>query len=220
MSDTSPTRRADEPPARDGAPLAGWPTTITAEEAVALQKALKQLQTALDAVVRERDEARAEVERLRAENERLRAKDTKTRRALKSWVWVPPDGGDEPTHERVAAVVAEVERLTRERDEARSKETDYHEGLYEGWNAAQEAAAVENERLLIDNNALRAEIERLTRERDEARAEVERLLLGLELLASHQGSLEREWHNVGAWLYAGDSINVVRAPLPEIETKP
>jgi hypothetical protein len=65
MSDTNPTRRADEPPTRDGAPLAGWPTVITAEEAVALREALGQLQTALDAVVRDRDEARAEVERLR-----------------------------------------------------------------------------------------------------------------------------------------------------------
>jgi hypothetical protein len=67
MSDTNPTRRADEPPTRDGAPLAGWPTAITAEEAVALREALGQLQTALDAVVRDRDEALAEVERLRAE---------------------------------------------------------------------------------------------------------------------------------------------------------
>ena len=65
MSDINPTRRTDEPPARDGAPLAGWPTTITTEEAVALRGALGQLQTALDAVVRERDEARAEVLRLR-----------------------------------------------------------------------------------------------------------------------------------------------------------
>ena len=110
MNDTNPTRRTDELPARDGAPLAGWPTAITAEEAVALRGALKQLQTALDAVVRERDEARAEVERLR-----------------------------------------------------------------------------------------------------------EVLVLGSEVLATHQGMLKREWHNVGAWLYAGDTINVVRAPLPEIE---
>jgi len=66
MSDTNSTRRTDEPPTRDGAPLAGWPTAITAEEAVALRGALKQLQTALDAVVRERDEARAEIERVRA----------------------------------------------------------------------------------------------------------------------------------------------------------
>ena len=57
-----------------------------------------------------------EIENLRAENERLRAKDTKTRHALKGWVWVCPDGGDEPTHERVAAVVAEVERLRAERN--------------------------------------------------------------------------------------------------------
>jgi len=65
------------------------------------------------------------------------------------------------------------------------------------------------------------EIEKLTRERDEARAEVERLrealVLGSEVLASHQGSPQREWHSAGAWLYPGDSINVVRAPLPEIE---
>ena len=110
MSDANPTRRTDEPPARDGAPLAGWPTTITTEEAVALRGALGQLQTALDAVVRERDEARAEVERLR-----------------------------------------------------------------------------------------------------------EALVLGSEVIASHQGSLEREWHSGGAWLYQGDTINVVRAPMPKIE---
>lgn len=67
-----------------------------------------------------------EIERLCAENERLFNEDTKTRHALKGWVFVCPDGGDEPTHERVAAVVAEVERqraeierLTRERDNAR-----------------------------------------------------------------------------------------------------
>jgi hypothetical protein len=53
---------------------------------------------------------------------------------------------------------------------------------------------------------LEAEIERLR----------EALALGSEVLASHQGTLKREWHNVGAWLYAGDTINVVRAPLPEI----
>ena len=110
MNDTNPTRRTDELPARDGAPLAGWPIAIIVDEAVALRGALGQLQTALDAVVRERDEARAEVECLR-----------------------------------------------------------------------------------------------------------EALVRGSEVLASHQGSLEREWHNVGAWLYAGDSINVVRAPMPEIE---
>jgi hypothetical protein len=71
MTDINPTRRTDDPPARDGAPLAGWPTVLTAEEAVALRGALGQLQTALDAVVRERDEARGEVERLIASNQRL-----------------------------------------------------------------------------------------------------------------------------------------------------
>lgn len=55
-----------------------------------------------------------EIEDLRAENERLRNEDTKTRHALKGWVFVCPDGGDEPTHERVAAVVAEVDRLRAE----------------------------------------------------------------------------------------------------------
>jgi hypothetical protein len=71
MSDTKRTRRTDEPPTRDGAPLAGWPAVITAEEAVALRGALGQLQAALDAVVRERDEARAEGGRLRAERDTL-----------------------------------------------------------------------------------------------------------------------------------------------------
>ena len=79
----------------------------------AFEAAHRQLQAALDVATRERDEARAEVERLRDE-------DTKTRHALRGWVWVCPDGGDEPTHERVSAVVAEVERLTRERNEARA----------------------------------------------------------------------------------------------------
>lgn len=57
-----------------------------------------------------------------------------------------------------------------------------------------------------DRGWLLAEVERLR----------EALALGSEVLASHQGTLKREWHNVGAWLYAGDTINVVRAPLPEI----
>ena len=56
-------------------------------------------------------------------------------------------------------------------------------------------------------------------------AEIERLraalVLGSEVLASHQGSPQREWHSGGAWLYPGDSINVVRAPLTEaLEDKP
>jgi len=60
------------------------------------------------------DDLRAENEKLRADNERLFNEDTKTRHALKGWVFVCPDGGDEPTHERVAAVVAEVEKLRSE----------------------------------------------------------------------------------------------------------
>ena len=67
------------------------------------------------------------------------------------------------------------------------------------------------------------EIRRLTRERDEARAEVERLrqttALRSEVLVSHRGS-PGEWQTAGAWLYPGDTINVVRAPMPKIEVKP
>ena len=48
----------------------------------------------------------------------------------------------------------------------------------------------------------------------------EALVLGAEVLASHKGSPQREWHGTGAWLYPGDSINVVRAPLPEIKVVP
>ncbi len=97
MTDINPTRRRDEPPARDGAPLAGWPTVIAAEEAVALRGALKQLQTALDAVVRERDEARAEVERLHRAHQ------------------AACEGGDLLR----ATLLAEVERLRREAERFR-----------------------------------------------------------------------------------------------------
>lgn len=85
------------------------------------------LSIAVDAVI-EIKRLRAEIERLRqahqaaceggdllrAEIERLYNEDTKTRHALKGWAFVCPDGGDEPTHERVAAVVAEIERLRSE----------------------------------------------------------------------------------------------------------
>ena len=47
-----------------GAPLADWPTAITAKEAEGLRGALKLLQPAPDSVVRKRDEARAKVEKL------------------------------------------------------------------------------------------------------------------------------------------------------------
>ena len=57
---------------------------------------------------------------LRAEVERLRQEDTRTRHALNGWVWVCPDGGDEPTHERVSAVVSEVEKQRAERERLRA----------------------------------------------------------------------------------------------------
>lgn len=53
----------------------------------------------------------AEIDQLTQDIERLRHEDTLTRHALKGWVYVCPDGGDEPTHRRVQAVVAEVDRL-------------------------------------------------------------------------------------------------------------
>lgn len=63
-----------------------------------------------------------------------------------------------------------------------------------------------------DVATLLAEIERLLDEESEKLRAA--LVLGSEVLASHQGSPQREWHSAGAWLYPGDSINVVRAPLP------
>ena len=76
-----------------------------------LRAANKQLVAGIDTITRRK---REEIEGLRAEIERLRNEDTKTRHALKGWAFVCPDGGDEPTHERVAAVVAEIERLRSE----------------------------------------------------------------------------------------------------------
>ena len=208
MSDTKRTRRTDEPPTRDGAQLAGWPVTITAEEAAALQKALKQLQTALDAVVRDRDEARAEVARLREAPTEIAQTRTSApggfdwnctvetivedaRADLKG-----PNRETKPLIEEIEDLLAEDERLRK----------------------APRAACGCDDLLRAAFTRL---LDRLTRERDEARAEVERLrealVLGSEVLASHQGSPQREWHSAGAWLYPGDSINVVRAPLPEIE---
>jgi hypothetical protein len=59
-----------------------------------------------------------EVDRLRAEIERLQKEADLTREALGGWALVPPDGGADPTHERVAAVVAEVEKLRAALQEA------------------------------------------------------------------------------------------------------
>ena len=55
----------------------------------------------------------AEVDRQRAEIERLQKEADLTREALGGWALVPPDGGADPTHERVAAVVAEVARMKK-----------------------------------------------------------------------------------------------------------
>lgn len=86
-----------------------------------------------------------EIEGLRAENERLFNEDTKTRHALKGWVFVCPDGGDEPTHERVAAVVAEVERQRAEIERHRA----------------------ENEKLRADNERLRKALQDIAEDCDD-----------------------------------------------------
>lgn len=54
-----------------------------------------------------------ELDRVSAENERLHKEADLTREALGGWALVPPDGGADPTHERVAAVVAEVARMKK-----------------------------------------------------------------------------------------------------------
>jgi len=103
------------------------------------------------------------IQQLRAENERLCNEDTKTRHALGGWVWVCPDGGDEPTHERVAAVVAEVERLRAEIERLREN---------------VDRAGKEVERA----DRLRAEIARVKSDERENRAEIERLRVKNERL--------------------------------------
>jgi hypothetical protein len=104
---------------------------------------------------------------------------------------------------------------------ARHEINDRYRGWHPGAHKDRAALLAEVERLqgLLNgfSRDMVEEIERLTRELNEARAEVARLLLGSEVLASHQGSPGREWHGAGAWLYPGDTINVVRAPL---EAKP
>ena len=72
----------------------------------------------VDRLTRENDAQRAEVDR-------LRLSDNMTRAALGSWVFVPPDGGAEPTHERVGAVVAEVETLRTENARLRARVEEY-----------------------------------------------------------------------------------------------
>lgn len=52
-----------------------------------------------------------EIERLRAENDELYKAAGRTRAALSGWILASPGRKDEPTHDLVAAVVAEAERL-------------------------------------------------------------------------------------------------------------
>lgn len=73
---------------------------------------------------------------------------------------------------------------------------------------------------MVSEDMIRA---RMGEEIADLRAEVERLrealVLASDVIATHGGSQGREWHSAGAWLYPGDSINVVRAPMPEIEVE-
>ena len=127
-------------------------------------------------------------------------------------------------------LLAEVERLRAD--------LAVQQGCCDGAAAQDAHIRQEREEHRAEIERLRAEVERGHRAhkiaceggdllRDEIKsllAEVERLraalVLGSEVLASHQGSPQREWHSAGAWLYPGDSINVVRAPLPEIRVEP
>jgi len=105
-----------------------------------------------------------EIDDLREENERLRNEDTKTRHALKGWVFVCPDGGDEPTHERVAAVVAEVDRLRAD--------LATQQGCCDG--AAAQDAHIRQER-----EEHRAEVEKLRAENERMHASFKNLALKL-----------------------------------------
>ena len=107
---------------------------------------------------REREEHKAEVEKLRVEIERLRNEDTKTRHALGGWVWVCPDGGDEPTHERVAAVVAEVERLRAEIERLRAENAELQRSFDDGYQML-EVTQQANDKLRADNELLREVLE-------------------------------------------------------------
>jgi hypothetical protein len=137
MSEVNPTRRANESPTRDGVPLAGWPTAITAEDAVALRMALAQLQTALDAVVRDRDEARAEVERLHRAHQ------------------AACEGGDLLR----ATLLAEIERQARHIEELRSK-IDAEKSCCCSYDAPGDVCAAHSPAL----DEARAEVERLRAE--------------------------------------------------------
>jgi hypothetical protein len=95
----------------------------------------------------------AEIERLRSDNERLRNEADLTRKALGTWALVPPDGGADPTHERVAAVVAEVERLRA------ILPPTAHSGVRNG--PGEGSWSVFAEKVVDEREAARAEVERL-----------------------------------------------------------
>jgi hypothetical protein len=98
---------------------------LTEEQFANLMKSMvPRLRAEIERQARERDEARADNERLLATLAQIEAMaagaihskeaiHSVARGALNTWRNPKrlPAGGDEPTHERVAAVVAEVERL-------------------------------------------------------------------------------------------------------------
>jgi hypothetical protein len=112
-------------------------------------------------------------------------------------------------HADRATLLAEVDRLRADVERLTGLSKQLAEGL------GDEIRRFDDE--LLKNDRLDAENDRLLAENERLR---EALVLGSEVLASHQGSPQREWHSGGAWLYPGDSINVVRAPLPEIKVEP
>lgn len=141
-----------------------------------------------DAHIRqEREEHRAEAEKLRAEIERLRDEDTKTRHALKGWVFVCPDGGDEPTHERVSAVVAEIERLQAENKILFAQVERLADLLP---NPCEEWYSVFAEKMVKERDAALAEVDR-------QRAEIERMREALRFCACACSSI-RECVSEGA----------------------
>ena len=97
-----------------------------------------------------------------------------------------------------AALLAEVERQARHIEELREK-IDAERSCACSFDSPGDVCAAHSPAL---TRAL-AEVERLR----------QTTVLHSEVLSSHRGSPGREWHSAGAWLYPGDTIHVVRAPL-------